>query len=622
MITKWHIAGFKSVKDKISLNLAPLTVFCGANSSGKSTVIQSILLTAQTLQSQMGSRPVVLNGSLVRLGSFSDIASQNGTEIIDIGFELSDSPFIQSVAEKFPLHRTSGHLGEDGTTRITFEYEIFERPRLDASRSQPAILSCKTGIESKVEEDVLVSSAISIIRRKNSVDDHGQSIGFSPDDRMKRELNQSEHLISSHSGMEDVFRRVPINAKIFGTQLFHFLPHEVVYAFDKVEAEANAIYESLLQVQANGLPIQSAIKVKAEIRDIVVAILDDLIGSVGTQVISSALAGAVRGMKENFDLRKLWLFIRSCGQAMRLEYVAKLESKKQRIKDIVKDGRESEYKVSKSQNLGSITTAVQGIFNFFNTGLRYLGPLRDEPKAIYPLAGTADQNDIGLRGENTAAVLDVHSEDTVVYISPSDIDAKHGEGVAKTGTLREATLEWIKYVGVADDVITSDKGKLGHELLVVASDGGTKHDLTHVGVGVSQVLPIVVQSLLADNGSSLIFEQPELHLHPRVQTRLADFFISMVRLGKQCIIETHSEYFINRLRFLSASDVEDETSKHIKIFFVNKKNAQSIYRPMEINQYGVIKEWPSGFFDESERVATEILGAGIAKRRAQKLAKP
>ena len=69
--------------------MAPLTIFAGANSSRKSTLIQSLLLTAQTLQSPVQTRPVILNGHIVRLGAFDDVVS-NGFQSnkIVIGFEL------------------------------------------------------------------------------------------------------------------------------------------------------------------------------------------------------------------------------------------------------------------------------------------------------------------------------------------------------------------------------------------------------------------------------------------------------------------------------------------------------------------------------------------------------
>ena len=99
MINKWIIEHFKSVNEKTTLELAPLTVFAGANNSGKSTVIQSILLTTQTIQSQVHSRPVILNGHIVRLGTFNDILSN-----------LSDSPVISLGFEIIPVFKKDGPL--------------------------------------------------------------------------------------------------------------------------------------------------------------------------------------------------------------------------------------------------------------------------------------------------------------------------------------------------------------------------------------------------------------------------------------------------------------------------------------------------------------------------------
>src|SRR5258708_28284375 len=90
MIKTWTLQNFKSVAQKTTLEMAPLTIFAGANSSGKSTLIQSLLLTAQTLQSPVYSRPIILNGHIVRLGAFDDIVSNDHEkEQILIGFHLT-----------------------------------------------------------------------------------------------------------------------------------------------------------------------------------------------------------------------------------------------------------------------------------------------------------------------------------------------------------------------------------------------------------------------------------------------------------------------------------------------------------------------------------------------------
>lgn len=163
---------------------------------------------------------------------------------------------------------------------------------------------------------------------------------------------------------------------------------------------------------------------------------------------------------------------------------------------------------------------------------------------------------------------------------------------------------------------TNDRGKFGHELKITTEIADMKQDLTHVGVGVSQILPILVLCFLSEKGDSIILEQPELHLHPKVQTRLADFFVSMNILGKQCIIETHSEYMINRLRYRVAKSEDSSIANNTMMYFVekDKKTGASNYRSVTINKYGVIEDWPDGFFDESERIAAQILRAGMEKR--------
>jgi len=248
--------------------------------------------------------------------------------------------------------------------------------------------------------------------------------------------------------------------------------------------------------------------------------------------------------------------------------------------------------------------------------------LRDEPKALYALSSGSDPFDVGLQGENTAAVLDLHKSKLIRFVPPGAFGQAAVAGEAILRTLQVAVGEWLRYLGVADSAESIDKGKLGHELKVRVDRYSGQQDLTHVGVGVSQVLPILVMCLLADRDSVLVFEQPELHLHPRVQTLLGDFFLSMALMDKQCIIETHSEYLISRLRFRAAAATSDEVAGRIKMYFVEKHEASSSFRQVKINQFGAIEDWPEGFFDQSQKEAEATLKAAMQKRRQAQQRKP
>ncbi|MDM8525769.1 DUF3696 domain-containing protein [Desulfococcaceae bacterium HSG8] len=261
--------------------------------------------------------------------------------------------------------------------------------------------------------------------------------------------------------------------------------------------------------------------------------------------------------------------------------------------------------------------AVENIRSCFTEHLKYLGPLREEPKPIYPLGHTMDSRDVGIRGEHTAAVLNTHSGTYVEYIPSEQFATDEPNPCSRSSPLSDAVLDWLDYMGVVSNVKTADMGNAGVELKVTLDDVFW-HDLIHVGIGVSQVLPIVVSALLAEKGTTLIFEQPELHLHPRVQTRLADFFLSMAILKKQCIVETHSEYLINRLRYRSVIAEGDQVSDELVIFFVERKEGRSTYREIKINEFGVIRNWPRGFFDENEENAANTLKAAMKKRSASR----
>src|SRR5262245_33238 len=93
MLTRWTLENFKPIRARLDLSVAPLTVFAGLNSSGKSSLLQSILLVAQTLANQKHDEPLVLNGNLVRLGTFQDICNDRAQEqLLRIGFWLDGSP--------------------------------------------------------------------------------------------------------------------------------------------------------------------------------------------------------------------------------------------------------------------------------------------------------------------------------------------------------------------------------------------------------------------------------------------------------------------------------------------------------------------------------------------------
>ena len=126
-----------------------------------------------------------------------------------------------------------------------------------------------------------------------------------------------------------------------------------------------------------------------------------------------------------------------------------------------------------------------------------------------------------------------------------------------------------------------------------------------VGYGVGQVLPIVVQALVSDGGMMLV-EQPEVHLHPRLQSAVGDLLIDTVTAGRaQLLVETHSEHLVLRLLRRVREGVLDPAD--LAILYVDLDDAGSAYvRRLGVDADGDLEDgWPGGFFDE--RLA-EVLG--------------
>ena len=145
----------------------------------------------------------------------------------------------------------------------------------------------------------------------------------------------------------------------------------------------------------------------------------------------------------------------------------------------------------------------------------------------------------------------------------------------------------------------------------MVSPGGDEALLTDVGFGISQVLPVVVQSFYAPVGSTVLLEQPELHLHPAVQKGLADFFISAAHAREdgqerqtQFIIESHSEHLLRRFqRRVAEGALRPE---EIALYFCEVVDGAARIRELDLDLFGSIHNWPRDFFgDPMEDIAAQ-----------------
>ena len=170
--------------------------------------------------------------------------------------------------------------------------------------------------------------------------------------------------------------------------------------------------------------------------------------------------------------------------------------------------------------------------------------------------------------------------------------------------LFDALNYWIHYLfGYKIEKINEDINGLTKEILF--SVDSKSLSIYNLGFGTSQILPIIFQLLLYSNSHNLvIIDEPEIHLHPSAQSKLADFLFQMAVLNKNLIIETHSEYIIDRLIFLSIK--YSKFKNRINLNWINKIRSECVKTEIKFDDLGYIQNLPKGFLDEKEKQINEL----------------
>ncbi|RWX51035.1 hypothetical protein VU01_12255, partial [Candidatus Electrothrix marina] len=137
--------------------------------------------------------------------------------------------------------------------------------------------------------------------------------------------------------------------------------------------------------------------------------------------------------------------------------------------------------------------------------------------------------------------------------------------------------------------------------------------ITDVGFGLSQFLPVLVLLYYVPENSIVLLEQPEIHLHPAVQSGLADVIINAVMTRKiQVIVESHSEHLLRRLQRRVAEEEIQHTD--ISLYFSQSKSGTSTITPLELNLFGEISNWPKDFFGDEFGEVAATRKAGIRRK--------
>ncbi|MGB8885199.1 MAG: AAA family ATPase [Candidatus Korobacteraceae bacterium] len=527
--------------DDWTFHLSPLTVLCGTNSAGKSTLLKVLLLLRQTMgiREALGTRAAKLRfvGSQVDLGNYRSFVSHN--EIyrdLSIGLTLDgampEGAMSQLNAREGPQASLntlldSGPDSEAYSLRCAFRFGYLReqtRPRMFAE-DRDNVLSAESADskEARSEEDI----------EEPSSSDEPQPI-----------LKSSNY---------EIIQRGKV-----------LLSWSVA-----VSQDANGPFYRMK------LPVSYLEK-------------------------GSGLKGIVA---EQLDLHGNAEFITVLRGTLPDRILGRISETPENLADDI-PWRSWPLPVHIERALRDLRRGLANI--------QYLGPLRSAAKRYYTAQVDPDPV-LDPAGDFLPYLLRDRGEMGILNL-------RIGETEARREPLAEALDYWLHYLRTGSTkheraIFSQHELKLQTvqdvlvQLAVRSLGGSESHALADSGFGYSQVLPILARGLITTPGSTLIVEQPEVHLNPALQTRVADFLVAMARAGKQILVETHSEHVVNAVRVLSAEDETGHIASECTILYLEATGGKPNVHELSVKRDGTVPEWPRHFFGEAATLTGRLLRA-------------
>ena len=510
MLREYRLTNFKAFGETVTIPIRPLTLIFGANSSGKSSIFQSLLLLKQTLEEAKNPSTALLpKGSMVDLGTYSDFVHRHE---IDRDFEVG-----ARFALKNPLTLSSRETVSEAGLDIRFFY---------TKEHQTALLS-RGKVTVGGERQPIASYRLDKVLEGESEIQFHYKIGF-----WKSWWNALHRCYdsSSPSKYKDLAFLISENFEIPERNAEEWAKKSIER--DRRKAKNSEDSDSISEESLDWVP---------EMMDVEVYQYRNFLP---------------------YDPFKYGsrTFLPTTDKTILYKWIG----------------------LPVMQSCSSLHTALHDLV--------YLGPLRNQPEHYYEYSGDVSEY-VGKRGEDLPSIL----------LKKKDILERTNNDLKRLGIGYSLEISALHHVDETSSNFFS----------LLLTDTKTKIDasLRDVGFGISQVLPIVVQSGLSEN-KTLLIEQPEVHLHPAHQAELGDMFIRSA-LGEQkntLLLETHSENLIlrilRRIRETNDNELPEDLPpirpEDVAILYVQpgEKGAQVIEIPVT-EDGDFARPWPQGFFEES-----------------------
>ena len=587
MLTGIGLRNFKAFGDEMQeAPLSKITLIYGPNSGGKSSIIQALLLLKQSLKNDYGeTRELIPRGEFADLGSIQSLMHNH-----EIARNLSISLGFTNVeqGEDCPVNRVQVSFAGEGET---------------------------AGLSSASYEIAVPSNACRMLESRLNP----TSIPFAWDAQIRildRDFRCYAHLLENTflpffalSGLADVRKNVLGQER----ELSEELRKELEFHEQALDAQRHAVnfqdpepeYESSLErfVEASSLVLATQEKLLRVLARIV------SLGGAGAHAASykHSLTQEIEKRLQEVEIRNWELELRQRNSVVdenqRVRAVATrdaLEKVHVRVQALIHE-LDSDLRLLELTSEQVIFLTPENIPQDYERHLGlidYLAPIRRAPERLYRLSSIEGRS-VGIQGEFSANVLFQSNElkDSVncwfeQFKIPYELDAvKLGEASLPGEHITVALY-------ILDDQRKRIKDNQGRAVSVTIAD---------VGFGINQILPVIIEGIASEEGSIICVEQPEIHLHPRLQANIADLMIDSIDdvpgKQKQWIVETHSELLILRLqRRIREGKIKPED---ISVLYVDPNDNSvegSAIKVLRLGEDSYFKDpWPDGFFDEGLR---------------------
>jgi predicted ATPase len=229
-------------------------------------------------------------------------------------------------------------------------------------------------------------------------------------------------------------------------------------------------------------------------------------------------------------------------------------------------------------------------------GIIHLPGLRGTPERLYKTANVTGSTFLGQFDNYVASIINRFQKD-----EPSQL-IKVQEALKKLGL-----TDIIQPQRLNDAQIELRVGRV-----LGRADATDTVNIADVGLGVSQILPVIVALLVAEPGQLVYIEQPEIHLHPRAQVALAEIFAEAANRGVRVVVETHSELFLMGIQALVAEDRLDPNAVKLH-WFTRQADGSSKVTSADLDEMGAFGNWPEDFGSTSLGMTNRYLSAAEAK---------